>query len=179
MNATANTTDSIKSEARAWFDFASARCRFDVQKKALEAFRFSLEKGAKGFTIPTKLEGTSRFQDTLEALSGTDPYKQLYARVVTVPDHAAMRHTKRGVLMQRVELRYGANVVGYVQRKHARWLIPLLDDGNGHGIRFYTLQVTGGGKDKPTRGLNIAIAGAGARAARMLEWEQAAETVAA
>jgi hypothetical protein len=86
---------------------------------------FSVEKNASGFAFPSKLEGTSRHQDTLAALARCNRYKPL---ILTADDNRVF-NLWRGV------------IVGHIRPKHVRWLLPLLRLST---VRCYVLQVTGG-----------------------------------
>lgn len=143
--------------------------RFDLTRKVEDATEYSIREGGSTFAVPTKLQGTSRFQPTLAAL-GAIPhkYRKLAARVV--PDTRVGKDGQR-----RVALHFGGDRVGYVQDKHAPWMLAMLlttatgQVAPGVGVNFYALQVTGSEPSRPTRGLNVVITGCGERSMLLLE----------
>jgi len=160
------TQHDITQQAQAWATFTAVRSRFNVPRKADEALAFSLQVGAHGFTIPTKLVGTSQFQDILARLADHGkPFVRLVARLR--PDTRPGREQKK-----RVGFYWQGELLGFLQDKHLGWFLPLFKDGSMHGLEFFVLQVTGGEVDKPTRGVNIAIAGVGKAAILYLSYEQ-------
>jgi hypothetical protein len=171
---TNHTFDTIRTEAKAWFSLASQVAVFDVQAKARQAYEFSLRIGAHGFAIPTKLSGVTRFQEALRSLQAIPhTHKRLIARLR--PD------TRRGRAgQQRVMFYFGGEPLGYLQDKHLPWFAELFSEEGMHGLSFFVTEVTGGTWDKPTRGCNIVIAGAGEAAVKYLDrMEQRRVTTAA
>lgn len=157
---------AIETGAAAFYLFArDAGVRFDLTRKVEEATEYTLREGGSTFAIPTKLQGTSKFQKALAAL-GAIPhkYKKLVARFV--PD------TRTGKSGHRLALYFGGDCLGYLQDKHFPWMEALITERDFilSGVMFYALQVTGGEPGRPTRGLNVVITGAGERALKLLEW---------
>lgn len=63
-------TESILREARVWTKFARIMgARFSVETKAQRAIAFSARAGMSEFALPSKLEGTSRFQANIQAVA--------------------------------------------------------------------------------------------------------------
>ena len=52
-------------------------CRFNAAKKAVDALIFTQAEGGTTFAIPSKLEGTSRAQDTLTKLAERPRFEPL------------------------------------------------------------------------------------------------------
>ena len=136
------TIETLTEESRLWTKFALLRgARFDVQKKTADALAFSANYNGHLFAIPSKLEGTSRFQENI---------CYMLARL-----DDATRHLDAEVMPGgRVAVGFGMYTLGFVQKKHECWVRPLVEAGP---CLFDLLQVTGGTPDKPTRGVNIAI----------------------
>lgn len=135
-------TQTMLREAQVWMKFARAvGARFPVEAKAQSALRFSAEGHAKGFALPSKLEGTSRFQPNIELAAGClDPQSR----------KLRLRALEDG----RVAARFGMYTLGYLRRKHACWAHPLAENGY---LCCYLTRVTGGTPDKPTRGVNVCL----------------------
>jgi hypothetical protein len=163
-------TEAVETGASAFYLFLrTIGVRFDLRRKVEEATEYTLCEGGSTFAVPTKLQGTSKFQPTLAAL-GAIPhkYRKLAARVV--PDTRAGNAGQR-----RIALHFGGDRLGFLQDKHTPWMLAMLQTtatgqiAPGVGVNFYALQVTGGEVGRPTRGLNVVITGAGERAALLLE----------
>jgi proteasome lid subunit RPN8/RPN11 len=163
--ASTENANTIAADAAALTAYLRAfRVRFDYERKVKEAVDFSTEAGGCSLALPTKAEGTAAHKANLalfaSGLAGTVRLRRLAARVV-----ADDRKGKDG--RSRVALHVDGYRLGFVQDKHARWLLPLLqtdERGAVSGcIEFFALQVTGGTEEKPTRGLNFCITGVGAR----------------
>ena len=131
-----------------WTRYAkTCGARFQVQRKADEALHFSEDGHGLYFAIPTKLEGTSRFQDDV-SLAGMrlDRYSRKRSSEVT----------EEG----RIAIGFGMCRLGYIRRKHACWVRPLVENGY---VSFYLLQITGGTEPndrsafKPLHGVNVCI----------------------
>ena len=103
--------------------------------------KFSADAHAHSFAIPSKLEETKQFQKNIA-----------YAlpRLDRVSRNLCADITEDG----RIAVGFGMYTLGYVQKKHECWVRPLVEAGP---CFFYLLQVTGGTKDKPTRGVNVCI----------------------
>lgn len=132
--------------AHAWADFARQHgARFDVERKADEAARFSAQGGARVLGLATKLAGVAagviQLNLQLAREHGAD---RRYAELTAEVDGGEVL-----LLLQGAEL-------GRVQPKHLPWLLPLVPT---HRVRFYLLAVTGGTAGKPTLGCNVAISG--------------------
>jgi hypothetical protein len=162
--------EAVETGASAFYLFLRTfGVRFDLRRKVEEATEYTLREGGSTFAVPTKLQGTSKFQPTLAAL-GAIPhkYRKLAARVV--PDTRAGKEAQC-----QVALHFGGDRLGFVQDKHTPWMLAMLQTtatgqiAPGVGVNFYALQVTGGEPGRPTRGLNVVITGAGERAALLLE----------
>lgn len=153
----------IDRQATAWARWATEQgARFDAAGKAKESADFSLEVGARGFALPSKLIGVSETQHLVQELVGKGRARLRWGRT----------HEGRIVATWR-SLR-----LGFIQRKHTCWLAPLLDQSFALAPRMHVLAVTGGTKSKPTRGVNIVISRLfEAIAYRKLAPEQAAEEV--
>ena len=163
--------EAIEEGAASFYEFARmAGARFDLTQKVSDAVDFSADNGGSTFALPTKLQGTSKFQPTLAAL-GAIPhkYRKLVARFV--PD---TREGRTGAY--RLAFYFGGDRLGFLQDKHAGWMEAMIPgrDFCATGVQFYALQVTGGEPGRPTRGLNVVITGAGERAALMLDRTEAA-----
>ena len=158
--------DAIEEGAHSFYRFALRHgVRFDLRQKVQQATQFTMDAGGSAFAIPTKLQGTSRFQPTLAALAAIPhTYRKLVASFV--PD---TREGRTGAF--RLALYFGGDRLGFIQDKHLGWIEALVPgrDFCATGVQFYALQVTGGEPGRPTRGLNIVITGAGERAALMLD----------
>ena len=136
-----NTAD-LNTQSRLWGKFALAQgAMFDVKKKATDALVFSGNSDARSFVVPSKLEGTSRFQDNI---------RYARPRLDKVSRNLCAEVTPEG----RIAVGFGMYTLGYVQKKHECWVRPLVEAAP---CFFYLLQITGGTKGKPTRGVNIAI----------------------
>lgn len=167
--------DAIEEGAHSFYRLAARigqtgnGLRFDLRRKVQEAVQFSMDAGGSTFALPTKLQGTSTFQKSLAAL-GAIPhtYRKLAARFV--PD---TRTDKDG---HRLALYFGGDCLGFLQDKHLPWMEALITDRDFilSGVQVYALQVTGGEPGRPTRGLNVVITGIGERAAKVLDWAEAA-----
>ncbi|PAP78013.1 hypothetical protein [Rubrivirga marina] len=161
--------------------------RFDARRKVEEAEEFSFLAGGSTLAVPTKLERVTAFQgdlaklaDTLEAMgpapSGTRYYP---ARL-----HKGTGEGGRPVVIVMAETTPGdagsLRAVGFLQPKHVEWLAPVLGTARSGAvtecstpIRVYATAVTGGTADRPTRGCNVAIAGAAAAVRKALDAEAA------
>ena len=118
-------------------------CHFDADRKAAEAVRFCLEEGTATFAVPSKLEGTARYQGTLLQLRKAHGWQLLTLEY----DEAS------GLVLASW---HGAPV-GHLRPKHADWVLPLLATGR---LRCYVLRVTGGPEyGKQHRGCNVVLAG--------------------
>ena len=125
-----------------WTKYArTCGARFRIERKAEQALRFCIDKGVRSFAVPSKLEGTSKFQDNIAyAQAHLDRHsRKLFAEI-----------TEEG----RIAVGFGMYRLGFIQSKHECWVRPLVESGY---VLFYLLQVTGGTKGKPTRGVNICI----------------------
>jgi hypothetical protein len=130
----------LRSQAIAWATFARSRgCRFDVEKKAAEAFAFSLANNLRGLCIPTKLVGTKRAQDEAASLAARIARRGAFLPLTLCPK------------VDRIEVAAGADVLGSLQPKHLRWAASL------PAFRVAALAVTGGTEDRPTFGVNVAL----------------------
>lgn len=125
-----------------------AGCRFNVTQKSAECVAFCVRQEASGFAFPSKLEGTSKHQDSLASLKEAASLQRWQPLTL----HA--EETERGTEI--LALWHGA-ILGRIRRKHVRWLLPLLR----FGVRCYVSDVTGGTEGKAWFGCNIVLAGLG------------------
>ena len=158
------------------FPAAGRPLRFDARRKVEAAALYSVRRGGSSLAVPTKLADTTRFEDAAARLAesfaeGGPSYRptRLYLD----------RRDGRDLVVVMAEVGDAARslrVVGYVQDKHAPWLLPLLAphaDGDGHvsaacPVGVYVTAVTGGTDERPTRGVNVCVTGVaeGVRALR-------------
>ena len=133
--------------------------RFDVARKAASALRFSAGNDLGSLAVPSKLTGTSSYQDAAAAVSA-----RLDARggwILTEHD---------GPTVYALGLR-----LGDVQPKHARTWLPVLRQSRP--VRLAVIAVTGGdpyvtpGGDvkRKTHGVNVAFE----VGAAVLDWRAA------
>lgn len=142
----------IIQQAQVWTDFVLDHARMKagtVYKKALDSINFSLEVNARAFAVPSKLSGTSRFQEALRMLHDLNPIRGHRLQVSVDGD--------------RVEIAFSDVVIGQVQDKHAPWLRPLLP----FGATVHFLTVTGTDRTEGFYGSNIAIANVAAAMDRL------------
>jgi hypothetical protein len=134
---------TIKAQALAWAEHARrSGARFNVERKAAEAFTFSADNDLAGFNVPTKLVGVAvgATQDALAILAGERPR----------PAHPV--RLRRRAEVDGLALYLGADFLGRLQHKHEGWVRSL------PGFPVGAINVTGGTADAPTRGLNVALA---------------------
>lgn len=136
------TTTVHEATKAIWTRYAkTCGARFQVQRKADEALHFSEDGHGLYFAIPTKLEGTSRFQDNISfAGMRLDRYSRKLSSDVT----------EEG----RIAIGFGMYRLGYIRRKRECWVRPLVENGY---VLFYLLQITGGTEEKPLHGVNVCI----------------------
>ena len=130
-----------------WARFAPRQgARFDVEKKAAEALRFSLTAGARRFCVPSKLVGVTA--------AGVQSRLRILAAQVRHGGPQPLKLVRAGehVHAHAPAVREGDGFVGRVQPKHLRWLLPLVERG---AVRCHALQVTGGTPARPSRGVNV------------------------
>lgn len=135
---------------RRWLAFARLQgCRFSADVQLAKCLGFVAQVGARSFVVPSALEGVAAIgpQERLQLLAGE-------LRVERRPVRLRLK-LLRGDGGDEVAVLSGSGPVGYLRRKHVAWVRPLLH----HGLQVYALRVTGGTEDKPTRGLNVVIAG--------------------
>lgn len=137
-----NRSDLCTAQSLLWSKFTHIQgARFNVEKKAGAALAFSTGSNRGLFGVPSKLAGTSRFQDNIAyALLRLDASSRSLRAHVT-PDGC-------------VAVGFGMYTLGFVQKKHECWVRPLVEAGP---CLFDLLQVTGGTEEKPTCGVNICI----------------------
>ena len=135
-------TNLLTTQSLLWKKFALAQgAGFNIDQKAADALTFSADSNAYHFAVPSKLEGTSRFQDNIRyVLPRLDPASRNLSADVT-PE-------------RRITVGFGMYTLGFVRRKHECWVRPLVEAGP---CLFYLLQVTGGTEGKHWRGVNIFI----------------------
>ncbi|MEP0548787.1 MAG: hypothetical protein ABJF88_17760 [Rhodothermales bacterium] len=132
----------LTATAAIWTKFARTRgARFQIERKADDALKFCVDAGTRSFAVPSKLEGTSQFQENIaRALPHLDRFSRKLSAEITEDG--------------RIALSFGIHPLGYVRRKHECWVRPLVENGY---VLFYLHQVTGGTEGKPTRGVNVCI----------------------
>lgn len=119
--------------------------RIHVDAKLAEALRFLNDVGARSFAVPTKLVGVREHRQTLRAIS-QEPNLGRWERLILV----ATTHDGTDA----IDAYWHGAPVGQLQRKHVRWLLPLLGTGK---VRCHVLQITG--LDQHTHGCNVALSG--------------------
>ena len=144
----------VAAEAQRWLAFAGERSRMRPETllaKAFQAACFSVQTGASGFAVPSKLVGVRDHQRTLWALvrGGYEPYERL--AVDTAAD---------GVQVWR-----GDEVLGSVQAKHVPWVRPLV----AFGLTVHLGRVTGHETEGHTLGVNVVFGGVGRALAALAE----------
>ncbi|WP_420454446.1 hypothetical protein [Rubrivirga sp.] len=139
---------ALREQAVAWAECARATgARLDVARKAADALVFSASHDLASLAVPSKLTGTSSYQDAAAAVGA-----RLDARggwVLTEHD---------GPTVYALGLR-----LGDVQPKHAQTWLPVLRQSRP--VRLAVIAVTGGdpyvtpGGDvkRKTRGVNVAF----------------------
>ena len=167
---------------------------FDARRKVADAEEFTFLAGGSSLAIPSKLERVAPFQgdlaklaETLEVMGPSATGTRYYpARL-----HKGTGENGRAVLIVMAETTPGKpetlRAVGFIQRKHVDWMAPILHTAGSGAVtatstpfRVYVTAVTGGTPDKPSRGCNVAIAGAAdAVRAHVREMEQEAREAAA
>src|SRR5690606_29145294 len=61
---------TLRRQALGWAEAArAAGARFDVERKAVDAFTFSAEAGTRSLCVPSKLSGTASHQDAAAAVA--------------------------------------------------------------------------------------------------------------
>lgn len=156
---TATRRDMLVEEALAWLAFVRARTGHGpltrdtlsdeaVTRKAFEAMRFTLSVEANHFAVPSKLVGTKARQAELRALARE---KLPYGTLLDV--------LPRG---EALTVWYKRLMLGAVQAKHVRWLLPLFE----RGATVRLTQVTGTDERGKTLGVNVAFAFVGIAALR-------------
>ena len=106
---------SLVTEARRWAAHALQHSRLPtayVCKKALDALEFTLRSGLSGLAIPTKLSGLGR---ALRAL--TEGAANMGTPLDLDPTEGGVRAS------------YEGEPLGFIQPKHAGWILPLLPFG--------------------------------------------------
>ena len=136
----------IAAEAERWLGYAAERSRMRPETLLAKAFQsacFSVQTGASGLAVPSKLVGVRDYQRTLWALvrNGYEPYERL-----------AVDTTAEGVQVWR-----GDEIVGEVQTKHVPWVRPLV----AFGLSVHLGRVTGHETEGHTLGVNIVFGGVG------------------
>jgi len=132
----------LANQAARWAAFARSHCRLrseNVNRKALESLQFSIVCGARDLAIPSKLSGTSRYQEALRTVHELHPLRGHRLSVTRVGDQ--------------LQVSFADVMLGRVQNKHLGWLIPLLE----HGTGIHLLQVTGTDCPDHWLGMNIAF----------------------
>ena len=138
-----NTASAIYTTALRWARHARrSGCRFDVERKAAASLAFSLGVGAHGYVVPTKLVDVRPHAARIAQLA---PLQELRLHVVRVGE---------GTGTPQVVVASAAGLVGRVQDKHVRWVLPLVAQD---AVRCHVLRVTGGTPDRPSRGLNVVL----------------------
>ena len=145
----------VAAEAARWLAFAGERTRMRPETllaKALQSTCFSVETGASGFAVPSKLVRVSENQRRLWALvrDGYDRYGRLEVDTSTV---------------EGVRVCVGDEVLGEVQSKHVPWVRPLL----AFGLTVHLSRVTGHETDGHTLGANVVFGGVGRALAALAE----------
>lgn len=142
----------IIEQAQDWAGFVLDHGRMKaatVYKKALDSITFSLEMKARAFAVPSKLSGTSRYQEALKMLHDVNPMRGHRLRVSTENDQ--------------ITAAFSDVVIGQMQDKHAMWLRPLLT----FGATVHFLTITGIDRSEGFYGCNIAIANVAAAIERL------------
>ena len=136
----------VAAEAERWLGFAGERSRMRPETLLAKAFQsacFSVQTGASGLAVPSKLVGVRDHQRTLWALvrGGYDRYERL-----------AVDTTADGVQVWR-----GDEMLGEVQTKHVPWVRPLV----AFGLTVHLGRITGHETEGHTLGVNIVFGGVG------------------
>jgi hypothetical protein len=145
----------VAAEATRWLAFAGERTRMRPETllaKTLQSACFSVETGASGFAVPSKLVRVSENQRRLWALvrDGYDRYERLDVDTSTV---------------EGVRVCVGDEVLGEVQSKHVPWVRPLV----AFGLTVHLSRVTGHETEGHTLGLNVVFGGVGRALAALTE----------
>ena len=141
-------TPAHRTTARRWLRHAiDAGARFDVGARFSDALAYCDATGTRSFVVPSRLDGTAPFARCVAALADLMPGGRpvrLSIAPVGPPD------TPRLLVFHN-----DAGTLGYVQAKHVAWLAPLLM----RGACVFAIATTGGTAGKPSRGVNIVVAG--------------------
>lgn len=144
----------LLSQARLWLGHATTQSRMradTLHRKAFDSLTFSLEAGARAFTIPSKLGGTSKHQDAIRRLYDLSP---LSGHRLDVQENG-----------EELVVSFHDLTLGIVQDKHVPWLRPLLP----YGVPLHFLTVTGADREEGGYlGVNVAIARTGAAIERYM-----------
>ena len=150
-------------QAEAWADCARIDgARFDIEEKATDAVRFSIDNDLASLAVPSKLVGTASYQDAAAAVA---------TRIESRGGWALCERDGAAVFALGLRL-------GNVQPKHAATWLPSLD--GVRPVRLAVTAVTGGDvfidrtgqARRKTRGVNVAFE-VGAAA---LDWASARRT---
>ena len=135
-----------------------APLRFDARAKMEQAEAYTLRAGGSALAIPTKLANVSLSQPAIAKIAG----RMEAEGTAYLPCRIFVGETLGGrpeiVILAETEKGKGWTLqgLGFIQDKHAAWLAPLVASG---AVRVYVTAVTGGTADKPTRGVNVVLAG--------------------
>ena len=145
----------VAAEAECWLAFAGERTRMHPKTlltKTIQSACFSVEAGAAGFAVPSKLVGVRDHQRQLWTLvrDGYDRYERLELDTTTT----------EGIRITR-----GDDVLGEVQAKHVPWVRPLV----AFGLSVHLGRVTGHETEGHTLGVNIVFGGVGRACAALAE----------
>ncbi len=145
----------VAAEAERWLAFAGERSRMRPETllaKTLQSACFSVEAGATGFAVPSKLVGVRDYQRRLWTLvrDGYDRYERLELDTATT----------EGIRVTR-----GDEILGLVQPKHIPWVRPLIP----FGLTIHLGRVTGHETEGHTLGVNVVFGGVGRALAALAE----------
>ena len=142
--------------------------RFDVAAKMEQAEAFTLRRGGSSLAIPSKLANVSLSQPAIEAIAARMEAEEASYLPCRIFVGESLGGRPEIVILAEREAgkAWTLQGIGFIQDKHAAWLAPLLTtEPNGavtnesSPVRVYVTAVTGGTPEKPTRGVNVAIAG--------------------
>ncbi len=140
--------ESLIDTALLWREFAyTTGCRFDVEKKALDAIVFTMQTGGHTLALPSKLEGTARRADLLLHLRRAG---------LRQPWQALTLSLSRKDGQDALGACWNTRLVGLCRPKHLPWLIPLLRTGR---LACYVLAITGGTGHRRSLGCNVVYTG--------------------
>ncbi len=141
-----------RTTARRWLRHAlDSGARFDVGAKYAASIEACATMGTRTFVVPSKLAHLDRAG--VAALSHAMATHPAGGPVLLTLTPRAATASPEGVEIV-ASLPRGP-IVGHVQTKHTCWLLPLLD----RGVALYATAITGGTPERPSRGVNVVVAG--------------------